>query len=175
MFPHYLRNRLPWPAPFSNPVRRSQRRPQLREAWNEASVAPTLAAVSDAPVVSAQTGVEREPWQDRAIDTYEHVLPLRRAGLTATLTDRLLALTGTMVPREKVFVDAAGQLAVVRIEDVTFRMDQYGYLIVPHGCAWCGTAQFESPRIAGPESLGFALGHWTPLHEGCNDEDPSED
>lgn len=120
-------------------------------------------------VVEAPKGSQRYEWQKRAVEEYERLLPTRRLELGADIVDRLLALTGHVIPSRNIYVDNDAHRAIANQDGSLFRLDR-GRLVLLRPCAYCGTVQFESPEIHGPEGLGYALGHWHPLHEACGDD-----
>ncbi|MGH3086059.1 MAG: hypothetical protein ACRDSJ_01920 [Rubrobacteraceae bacterium] len=113
-------------------------------------------------------------WRTRAVEEYERSVPARRAGLRTELAARLLALTGRWIPPDDVYADVEGRMAVANLDGDTFRLHRDGGLTLSRPCAYCGTGRFESPEINDPMDLGYALSIWKPMHEDCEDYDPSE-
>jgi hypothetical protein len=104
-------------------------------------------------------------WQSVAVRESERSWPSRLADLRTALSARILELTGQHVSPEDVYTD--GHLAVAGVDDVTFRLYHGTELVLVRACAYCGTGQFESPRIISLSDLGVALSAWMPLHEDC--------
>jgi hypothetical protein len=108
-----------------------------------------------------------QAWQAWAVGKYERSLPGRRADLRTELAARILALTGRLVPPEKVHGDE--RAAAARVDGATFRLRRLGGLVLVRTCAYCGTGRFESPQITDAADLGYTLSAWRPLHEDCED------
>jgi hypothetical protein len=105
-------------------------------------------------------------WQAAAVGEYEQSLPVRHADLRTQLAARILALTGQQISSEEIYSD--GCLAVAGVDGVTFRL-HHDSLMQVRPCTYCGTGQFEGPKISSLSDLGYALSAWRPLHEDCEE------
>lgn len=123
-----------------------------------------------ADVVEMPLRARRPDWQKLAVEEYDRLLPTRRLELRADFVDRLLALTGHLIPLTSVHMDNDARMAIAKQDGSLFRLDDRGRLVLLRPCAYCGTGQFESPEIHRPGNLGYAVSHWTPVHEGCGDD-----
>jgi hypothetical protein len=127
----------------------------------------------DAAGSTTRREVRATGWQGRAVEEHERFLLEKRSRLRTALAARLLGLTGIAIALEDLYVDAFGHFAGARVNGERFRLYHRGDLALVRPCSYCGTGNFESPRIIDRVDLGYALLAWHPLHQDCEDYDAS--
>ena len=128
----------------------------------------------DAAGSTKRREVRATGWQGRAVEKYERFLSEKRLRLRTALAARLLGLTGIALALEDLYVDVFGRFAGARVNGERFRLYRQGDLVLVRPCSYCGTGNFESPKIIDRVDLGYALLAWHPLHQDCEDYDASE-
>jgi hypothetical protein len=94
--------------------------------------------------------------------------------LRRRLGERLLALTGQVVPAEAIAVVDGGRSASAVVDGVLFLLRRDDFVIV-RPCAFCKTGRFVSEPLDGQADLGYALAVWMPYHRDCEPADLPDD
>lgn len=110
-------------------------------------------------------------WRAQAVAAYERGREDRDEALRRALARRVRALTGQVVPPERIWVDRVAQTAGVALDGALFRLER-GQLVLVRPCALCGIGQIASPPLDTPADLGYALSEWQPRHPACAPDDP---
>jgi hypothetical protein len=118
---------------------------------------------------------EASDWQAKAVAVYTSTTDATSLRLRRRLAERLLALTGHVVPAEAIAVDAVGRSASAVVDGVLFLLRREDVLAIVRACAYCETGRFVSEPLDRQSDLGYALAVWEPYHRDCEPEDPPDD
>jgi hypothetical protein len=110
-------------------------------------------------------------WKARSVAAYRQAQSLVIATLPDELALRVHSLTGRTLVPESIFVDREAQMATAVVDGEVFRL-RNRQLVLVRTYAECGNQQFESPPLATPADLGYALSAWQPLCPDVQPEDP---
>ena len=129
------------------------------------SPAAATGSAATAPVLLAGD------WKARSVAAYRQAQSDVMARLPAELASRVHSLTGHTIAPESIFVDPEAQMATAVVDGAVFRL-RNRQLVLVRTYTECGNQQFESPPLATPADLGYALSAWQPLCPDVQPEDP---
>lgn len=108
-----------------------------------------------------------------AIEAYHRAEQCDVSNLQQELANRIMVLTGNLVPAEAVYVNREARMAMITVDGMIFRLRHHTLMLL-RPCAHCQTGQFESPAIDSLQDIGHALVAWQPYCTHCTPEDPAE-